>query len=37
MRPKQQETARHDDLFCARLDLFINMKNVLVVLVERID
>jgi IS5 family transposase len=37
MRPKQQQKARHDDLFRARLDQIINMKHELVVLAERID
>jgi transposase, IS5 family len=37
MRPKRQQKARHDDLFRARLDQIINMKNELVVLAERID
>ena len=31
MRPKQQQKARHDDLFRARLDQIINMKHELVV------
>ena len=37
MRPKQQQKARHDDLFRARLDQIINMKHALVVLADRID
>jgi len=37
MRPKQQQRARHDDLFRARLDQIINMKHALVVLADRID
>ncbi|MCH8240103.1 MAG: IS5 family transposase, partial [Proteobacteria bacterium] len=37
MRPKQQQKARHDDLFRARLDRIINMKHELVVLADRID
>ena len=37
MRPKQQHKARHDDLFCARLDQIINMKHELVVLADKID
>ncbi len=37
MRPKQQQKARHDDLFRARLDQIINLKHELVVLAERID
>ncbi len=37
MRPKQQQKARHDDLFRARLDQIINMKHELVVLANRID
>jgi len=37
MRPKQQQKARHDDLFRSRLDQIINMKHELVVLAERID
>jgi IS5 family transposase len=37
MRPKQQQKARHDDLFRARLDQIINMKHELVVLADRID
>ena len=37
MRPKQQQRARHDDLFRARLDQIINMKPALVVLADRID
>ncbi len=32
MRPKQQQKARHDDLFRARLDQVINMKHALAVL-----
>ncbi len=36
MRPKQQQKARHDDLFRARLDQIINMKHELVVLADRI-
>ncbi len=37
MRPKQQQKARHDDLFRARLDQIINMKHPLVVLADKID
>jgi transposase, IS5 family len=37
MRPKQQQKARHDDLFRARLDQIINMKHALVTLANRID
>ncbi len=37
MRPKQQQKARHDDLFRARLDQIINPKHELVELSERID
>ena len=37
MRPKQQQEARHDDLFRARLDQIINMKHELVVLADRVD
>ena len=37
MRPKQQQKARHDDLFRARLDQIINMKHALVVLADKID
>jgi IS5 family transposase len=37
MRPKQQHTARHDDLFRARLDQIINLKHALVVLADKID
>ena len=37
MRPKQQQKARHDDLFRARLDQIINMKHELVVLADKID
>ncbi len=37
MRPKQQQKARHDDLFRARLDQIINMKHELVVLADQID
>ena len=37
MRPKQQQEARHDDLFRARLDQIINMKHALVVLADRVD
>jgi len=37
MRPKQQPKARHDDLFCSRLDRIINMKHALVVLADKID
>ncbi len=37
MRPKQQQRARHDDLFRARLDQIINMKHELVVLADKID
>ncbi len=36
MRAKQQQKARHDDLFRARLDQIINMKHELVVLADRI-
>ncbi len=35
MRPKQQQKARHDDLFRARLDQIINMKHELSVLADR--
>ncbi len=37
MRPKQQQKARCDDLFRARLDQIINMKHALVVLADKID
>ena len=37
MRPKQQQKARHDDLFRARLDRIINLKHALVVLADKID
>ncbi len=37
MRPKQQQKARCDDLFRARLDQIINMKHELVVLADKID
>ena len=37
MRPKQQQKARHDDLFRARLDQIINMRHELVVLADKID
>ena len=37
MRPKQQQKARHDDLFRARLDQIINLKHELVVLADKID
>jgi IS5 family transposase len=37
MRPKQQQKARHGDLFRARLDQIINMKHELVVLADKID
>ncbi len=37
MRPKQQQKARHDDLFRARLDQIINMKHELVTLADKID
>jgi len=37
MRPKQQQKARHDDLFRARLDQIINMNHALVVLADKID
>ncbi len=37
MRPKQQQKARHDDLFRARLDQIINMRHELVVLAGKID
>ena len=37
MRPKQQQKARHDDLFRARLDQIINLKHELVALTDRID
>ena len=37
MRPKQQQKARHDDLFRARLDQIINMKHALVALADKID
>ena len=37
MRPKQQQYARHDDLFRARLEQIINMKHELVILADRID
>ncbi len=36
MRPKQQQRARHDDLFRARLDQIINMKHELVILADKI-
>lgn len=37
MRPKQQQEARHDDLFRARLDQIINMKHELVALADKLD
>ncbi len=37
MRPKQQQKARHDDLFRARLDRIVNMRHELVVLADKID
>ena len=37
MRPRQQQKARCDDLFRARLDQIINMKHALVVLADKID
>ena len=37
MRPKQQQAARHDDLFRARLDQIINMKHELVALANKVD
>jgi len=37
MRPKQQQKARHDDLFRSRLDQIINMKHELVALADKID
>ena len=37
MRPKQQQKARHDDLFRARLDQIINLKHALVALADKID
>ena len=37
MRPKQQQKARYDDLFRARLDQIINMRHELVVLAGKID
>ena len=37
MRPKQQQKARHDDLFRARLDQIINMKHALVVLADKLE
>ena len=37
MRPKQQQKARHDDLFRARLDQIINLKHALVVLADKLD
>jgi IS5 family transposase len=37
MRPKQQQKARHDDLFRARLDQIINMRHELVALAGKID
>jgi IS5 family transposase len=37
MRPKQQQKARHDDLFRARLDQIINMEHALVALADKID
>ena len=37
MRPKQQQKARHYDLFRARLDQIINLKHELVVLADKID
>ena len=37
MRPKQQQKARHDDLFRARLDQIINMNHALVALADKID
>ncbi len=36
MRPKQQQRARHDDLFRARLDQIINMKHELAILADKI-
>src|SRR3989338_7547408 len=37
MRPKQQQKARHDDLFRSRLDQIINMKHELVIMADKID
>ena len=37
MRPKQQQIARHDDLFRTRLDQIVNMKHALVALADKID
>ena len=37
MRPKQQQKARRDDLFRARLDPIINMRHELVALADKID
>ena len=37
MRSKQQQKARHDNLFRARLDKIINMKHEPAVLADRID
>ncbi len=37
MRPKKQQSARHDDLFRARLDQIINLKHALVALADKID
>ena len=37
MWPKQQQKARHDDLFRARLDRIVNLKHALVVLADKID
>jgi len=37
MRPKQQQKARRDDLFRARLDQIINMRHELVALADKID
>ncbi len=37
MRPKEQQKARHDDLFRARLDQIINMRHELAVLADKID
>ena len=37
MRPKQQQKARYDDLFRARLDQIINLKHELVALADKLD
>ena len=37
MRPKKHETTRSGDLFRARLDQIINLKNELAQLAEKVD